>query len=154
MSKPHWNYVDVNCSECNTSSSIRIDQYNRRGKQWTCRSCAFTGRTLNIKNPCAKHDPVKEGAWKSYWRAKKRVRENHHGVYGDIEFRFKSFDEFWQHLGERPKGKSLDRIDPWGHYEIGNVRWATHVEQCNNKRRHNPKPCKVVRPSNQSHGKA
>ena len=134
-----WNYVDVTCEQCPAKKSIRIDQYNRKGKKWICRSCAFTGRKLDIKEPSAKHDPKKLGAWKSYWRAKKRVRDNHHNAYGDVCFKFENFQQFWDELGERPDGKSLDRIDPWGHYEPGNVRWATHVEQCNNKRKQKPK---------------
>lgn len=140
MSTTSWNYVDVNCNQCAISSRIRIDQFNRKGKTWICRSCSFTGRKLNIKNKSAKHDPEKLGSWKSYWRAKKRVQENHHNAYSDVEFRFKNFEEFWEELGKRPDGKSLDRINPWGNYEKGNVRWATHVEQCNNRRRHHPNP--------------
>lgn len=51
-----------------------------------------------------------------------------------IEFRFTSFDEFLDEVGRRPTpDHSLDRIDNDGHYEKGNVRWATRTEQQNNK---------------------
>lgn len=53
-----------------------------------------------------------------------------------IEFRFNSFDEFLQEMGRKPTPKhSIDRIDVNGHYEKGNVRWATPQEQCRNTRR-------------------
>ena len=38
-------------------------------------------------------------------------------------------------IGPKPPGVSLDRIDPDGHYEPGNVRWATAAEQCANRRK-------------------
>ena len=47
-----------------------------------------------------------------------------------IEFRFNNFTEWWNELGKRPTPEhSIDRIDGEGHYEVGNVRWATITEQ-------------------------
>ena len=52
-----------------------------------------------------------------------------------IQVRYSSFDEFFADLGPRPSiTHSVDRIDTNGHYEVGNCRWATRIEQCNNVR--------------------
>lgn len=76
---------------------------------------SYRAAKCRCQNP---NDP----AWKNY------------GGRG-IEFRFKSFQEFYAHIGHRPEGLTLDRIDNDGHYEVDNVRWATWEQQSNNKRK-------------------
>lgn len=42
---------------------------------------------------------------------------------------------YYEDMGDRPAGKTLDRINPYGNYEPNNCRWATYKEQVHNRRR-------------------
>ena len=59
--------------------------------------------------------------------------KRHHPAYENVEFKFESLDQLIDLIGLRPKGCTIDRINTLGHYEPGNVRWATAAEQAKNR---------------------
>jgi hypothetical protein len=48
--------------------------------------------------------------------------------------RWRKFENFLADMGERPEGKTLDRKEVNGNYELNNCRWATNEEQAINRR--------------------
>ena len=50
-----------------------------------------------------------------------------------ISPKLRTFEGFLSILGTCPKGMGLDRINPNGNYEEGNVRWATRSQQSRNR---------------------
>lgn len=83
---------------------------------------------------------MKTVEYRAFLAAKRRCsnpKDKDYKYYGGrgVEFKFRSFLSFLFEIGYKPSPKlTLDRIKNDGHYEEGNVRWASRSEQNKNRR--------------------
>lgn len=88
-----------------------------------------------------------EKEWRAWYNMKRRCYDptcKGYSAYGgrgvsvcDL-WRY-DFDEFFAHIGPAPSERHvLDRIDPWGNYTPGNIRWATPGQSADNVRERIP----------------
>lgn len=78
-------------------------------------------------------------SWRSMWaRVRSKPLDSHYAFYAGkgvtVCERWKSFEDFLSDMGDRPEGKTLDRIDNNGNYEASNCRWSTPIQQARNRR--------------------
>ncbi len=98
---------------------------------------AGNGRAIHLHALRDEHSPT-YGTWATMLS---RCRNSHFHKYKDygargitVCDRWLTFENFLADMGERPKGRSIDRINNDGNYEPGNCRWATPQEQRQNQR--------------------
>lgn len=111
---------------------------NSRVKGGYTKSC---GCLAAENKPNLSHGHRRSGTYSSWQSAKDRAtnpRSKDFHRYGAVGIGFAErwlvFENFLEDMGERPKGKSLDRIDGAKGYEPGNCRWATSRQQARNTR--------------------
>ena len=94
-----------------------------------------------------KHGKWKSKEWNSWDHMKRRCLNPNDPKFPDyggrgIEVceRWLKFENFYEDMGDAPSSKhSLERKDNDGNYELSNCKWASPVEQSNNRRKREKK---------------
>lgn len=133
--RPAWHVI------CKCGNGRTVDGNNLQdGISQSC-GCLKTERITIRDTIHGEAGKIRSPEFRTYLGARSRCNNPNvkgYANYGGrgIEFRFKSFQAFLNDVGRKPTPQhSLDRIDPNGHYEVGNIRWATSKEQSRNKRK-------------------
>jgi len=137
-------YVKTKC-ECGNIQDMTIEGLKRREERRT-KDCGC-GRQVKLRKVLTKHGHTNfggkpSGVYSSWQHLKDRclnknnTEYNYYGGKGiEVCEKWLNFTGFLEDMGDRPRGKTIDRIDINGNYNKENCKWSTFTDQMNNTRR-------------------
>lgn len=120
--------------DCGNEKIIKVNAVKNR----STKSC---GCIRKEKNNNFKHGKAKTRIYYSWNSMKRRCLNKNNPAYKYYGGRgitickeWLKFENFYKDMGDRPKNKSIDRINNNGNYCLENCKWSTPKEQNNNRR--------------------
>ena len=148
------------CIHCSSKNELTFVNVRNKGKKFSlsysiknlaeklnnalilCESCYIKYDLERKSKAATTHGKTNTGTyttWKCMIERCYNPNKDNYKWYGgrgvEVCENWHTFENFYQDMGDRPQGLTLDRINPEGNYEKENCRWATSSEQGKNKRK-------------------
>jgi hypothetical protein len=125
--------------KCECGSNVVVRGNDLRAGYTTSCGCVSVEKAANLNRT---HGMSQKGGAYTSWlnmiqrccNPNNKKYEQYGGRGIKVCDRWKSFEAFYQDLGLRPKGYSIERIDVNGNYEPSNCKWLPFFEQSKNRR--------------------
>lgn len=135
--KERWYKCVCDCGNETVAKSSRL----RNGNTKSC-GCLRVSEARKAGLRSAIHGMIKTPTYRTWQCMKKRCydeKERSYRWYGakgvTVCEKWMTFEGFYEDMGDRPDGLTLDRINPFGNYELSNCRWADLDTQKKNTRK-------------------